>query len=72
MSGLDNIDIKLNQNVWLLALSFATLGCAEYFELPKLLCFANYLCWISTISVTITLSAYTVSYVINKFKKKGN
>jgi hypothetical protein len=64
----DKIDISLNQNVWMLIISLASLGGGEYFKLTKLTCFSNYLCWLSCLSITITVVAYTYNYVKNKFK----
>jgi hypothetical protein len=66
MAIQDKLDIKLNQNLWMLLVALISLGCAEYFKLTRLVCFANYLCWISCISITITLLVYTYNYVKNK------
>jgi hypothetical protein len=72
MAVQDKLEISLNQNVWMLIISLASLGCAEYYKLQKLTWFSNYLCWLSCISITVTVFAYTFSYVKNKFKKNNS
>ena len=66
MAATDKLEISLNQNLWMLIVSMASLGGAEYYKLPKLVCFSNYLCWLSCASITVTVIAYTFNYVKNK------
>lgn len=72
MAMTDKLDVKLNQNLWVLIISFASLGCGEYYEIKTLTSFATYICWISSISITVTLGVYTIVYIRNRFFKKPN
>lgn len=64
----ENFKINLNQNLWVLVVSFLGLGFAEYFELPKLLKLSFLLSVVSIISVFFTLVFYTINYCKNKNK----
>lgn len=58
--------INLNQNLWVLIISFSGLGFSEYFDLQKLLSISYILSIVSSISVFITLIFYTINYSKNK------
>lgn len=62
----DKLNIKLNQNIWVLVVCLGGLGLAEYFHLPRLFSFSTILSLGSTISVLITLAFYTANYCKNK------
>lgn len=64
----EDFKINLNQNLWGLLITLATLGTAEYFELCTLFWFGFVLSIIAGISFLITLSAYTVNYWKNKMR----
>ena len=66
MSYEDKFKINLNQNLWVLIVSFLSLGLAEYYDLPKLKCLALILSVGSLISVLLTLLFYTINYCRNK------
>lgn len=65
----DKLDLRLNQNLWGLAISLASLGFSEFFHLSWLLLFAKILSVIFSISVTATLCFYTVNYCKGKYLK---
>lgn len=63
----DDIKIKINQNLWALFISFATLGATEYYDLKILLIFGIVT---SSVSFLITITAYTINYWRDKMSKK--
>ena len=65
-SATDAFKINLNQNIWGSIVALVSLGCSEYFDLPVLFWFAVVLSTIMTISVIVTVWAYTANYVRNK------
>ena len=70
MANLSNdVNLKLNQNLWGLLLSLGALGASEYFHLYWLQKFSFGLTIISALSYVVTLTAYTYDYAKRKFKK---
>lgn len=67
----DQFKINLNQNLWALVVSLLALGSAEYYCLKTLFWFGAILSGICSISLLLTLGAYTVNYVKNKAKKSA-
>jgi hypothetical protein len=65
----DPLKFDLNQNLWGLVLSLASLGAAEYFRLPRLRVFAEVISFVMTISVVFTTFFYTVNYCRRKLEK---
>jgi hypothetical protein len=65
----DPLKVDLNQNLWGLILSLASLGSAEYFRLPRLMAFAEVISFVMTISVVFTTFFYTVNYCRKKLEK---
>jgi len=63
---IDNLKINLNQNLWGLVVSLASLGASEYYELKTLYWFSIIILVIMTISIAFTIYAYTKSYVSQK------
>jgi len=71
MSGPeDQFKIKLNQNLWGLLLGFVSLGLAEYYHLYTLFGFACVISVIMTLSVVVTMLAYTINYWKDKMGSK--
>lgn len=66
----DDIKIKINQNLWALFISFATLGATEYYDLKILLIFGIVTSSVSCVSFLITITAYTINYWRDKMSKK--
>ena len=64
----ENFKINLNQNLWGLILSLFTLGASEYYELCTLYWFGLVLSCFTSLSLVITLIAYTINYWNNKMK----
>lgn len=65
---MDVDQIKLNQNLWGLLLSFVALGAAEYYELYTLYWFSVVAAAVMSISVIVTTVAYTINYWKGKVK----
>jgi len=61
-----NFKINLNQNLWVLIVSFLALGASEYWKLGQLQTPALVMAWVSAASVIVTLVVYTARYVLNK------
>ena len=70
MSATDNLNVNLNQNLWALVVSLATLGASEYFCLKTLYWFGLILTIACSISILISLVAYTRDYWNKKWNKK--
>lgn len=66
----DDIKIKINQNLWALFISFATLGASEYYDLKVLLKFGIFTSFISCVSFLFTIIAYTINYWRDKMNKR--
>lgn len=66
MNAAENFKINLNQNLWGMILSFASLGLAEYFHLNMLFNFSLVSSIVFSVSVLITTSFYTWNYCKNK------
>lgn len=64
----ENFKINLNQNLWGLFLALLTLGASEYYELCTLYWFGLILSCITSLSLLVTLVAYTINYWKNKMK----
>lgn len=70
-AALNNVSV--NQNVLICICSYLALGVVEYFRIehdtsmPVLYCCAKWLSITSTISVIITLIAYTTRYCVKRF-----
>lgn len=58
----DNLNIKLNQNLWGLIASLGSLGASEYFELSTLYWFSTVVAAVMTLSISVTTFAYTRYY----------
>lgn len=65
----DNVNLKLNQNLWGLIVAYSALGAAEYWDLKCLFWFAVIASAGMSISVAFTLTAYTVDYWRHRLKK---
>jgi len=70
MGAEDKLEIKLNQNLWVLIVSLLGLGVSEYFNLNILLYFGLVLSICSTLSIILTLGFYTYNYCKNKKYEK--
>ncbi len=55
MAVEDKLDIKLNQNIWGLVVSYAALGAAEHWSLPGLRCLSIFIAGVFSISVVVCL-----------------
>lgn len=66
MNAAENFKINLNQNLWGMVLSFASLGFAEYFHLNTLYNLSLTSSIIFLISILITTIFYTWKYCKNK------
>ena len=62
----EQFKINLNQNLWGLFLVLLSLGVAEAYSLNTLFWFSVVLSTIMTISVIVTMIAYTCNYWKNK------
>jgi hypothetical protein len=62
----DKFKINLNQNVWILVISFSGLGFSEYFRLFKLEILSFILSIFALCSISLTLIFYTYNYCKNK------
>ncbi len=62
----DKFKINLNQNLWILVISFVSLGFSEYYDLQKLMPISWILSISSSISIFFTLVFYTFHYCKNK------
>jgi len=71
MAVEDKLDIKLNQNIWGLVVSYAALGAAEHWCLPGLRCLSIVIAGMFTISVVICLVFYTYAYCVYKWVRAG-
>jgi hypothetical protein len=65
----ENFKINLNQNLWVLVVSFGSLGLSEYYLLDTLYWFSLIASVVSLISLAFTTWAYTANYVANKRNK---
>jgi len=70
MGATDNINVNLNQNLWALVVSLATLGVSEYFCLRTLYWFGLILSIACSVSILLSLVAYTREYWYKKWLKK--
>jgi glucan phosphoethanolaminetransferase (alkaline phosphatase superfamily) len=68
MGVTDNINVNLNQNLWALVVSLATLGISEYFGLQTLYWFGFVLSIACSVSILFSIVAYTREY----WNKKWN
>jgi len=59
---------NLNQNLWLLLIALSGLGASEHFCLGITKIFSIILVSMATLSMAITLFAYTLNYVKRKSK----
>jgi len=66
MAVEDKLDIKLNQNIWGLVVSYAALGAAEHWSLPGLRCLSIFIAGVFSISVVVCLMFYTYTYCVYK------
>jgi len=66
---VENFKINLNQNLWVLVVSFGFLGAAEYYNLSVLFWFSVIPAVAMVVSVCFTTYSYTKNYVS---KKSGN
>ena len=66
----EQFKINLNQNLWGLFLVLLSLGLAEKYGLKTLFWFSVLLSGVMTLSVTITITAYTCNYWVNKMRTK--
>lgn len=66
MALQDKLDIKLNQNIWGLVVSYSALGAAEYWCLPRLRWFSIVIAGVFSISVVVCLVFYTYTYCVYK------
>lgn len=62
-------DLKLNQNLWLLLISFVSLGASEYFCFEYLLIFSMIITILATLSLCFTVTFYTYHYCRKKLAK---
>lgn len=62
----ENFKINLNQNLWALIIALLTLGTAEHFKLCTLYWFGLILSVATSISLILTLRAYTINYCKSK------
>lgn len=62
----DDFKINLNQNLWGLVVSLASLGVSEFYELCTLFWFSVVIALIMTLSIAATTFAYTRNYWNNK------
>ncbi len=58
---------KLNQNVWVLVVSYAALGAAEYWDLNRLCCLALIMACVLSILVLASMVFYTIDYCVGKW-----
>jgi glucan phosphoethanolaminetransferase (alkaline phosphatase superfamily) len=58
--------INLNQNLWALVVSYASLGCAEYYGL----CTLYWLSAVAALAATLSVVATSVVYTYTYWKKK--
>ena len=70
--ALSDFKINLNQNLWGLLLSLLTLGAGEYYGLCSLYWFGLLLSSITSLSFSITLTAYTIKYWKLKMANRKN
>jgi len=66
MSVEEKFKINLNQNLWVLAVGFLSLGLSEYYDLQRLKILSLILSISALISVVATLLFYTIRYCKNK------
>ena len=66
MALQDKLDIKLNQNLWGLVVSYSAVGAAEHWCLSGLRCLSLVIAVVFTISVVICLIFYTYTYCVYK------
>jgi len=66
----DKFKINLNQNLWGLFVSFASLGAAEHYKLCTLYWFSLVASLIMILSVGVTTIAYTINYWKNKVRSE--
>ena len=72
-AALDKTEVKLNQNVWVLLVSYAALGAAEHWQLTRLRCLALIMAVLLTILVSASMAFYTYEYCVRKWvKARGN
>jgi hypothetical protein len=64
--AIDKAEIRLNQNLWVLVVSYAGLGVAEYWELHRLLCLALIMAALTSILVFVSMVFYTFHYCVKK------
>jgi hypothetical protein len=62
----DKFNINLNQNLWVLVVAYAALGAAEHWNLGHLLWLARIGATAATLSMVLTLLAYTWTYCKRK------
>lgn len=63
-------DLNLNQNLWLLLVSFGSLGVSEYFYLKYLFIFSMIITVLAILSLCFTVTFYTYRYCKNKLTIK--
>ena len=66
MAWDDNIQIKLNQNLWALAIGYSALGLSEYYKLNYLMYLSGVMSLVMTVYVLIAFFYYTFKYVYKK------
>lgn len=66
----EKFNINLNQNLWGLVVTYTALGIAEHWCLPWLFRFSCVAALFITISVLLTVGAYTWNYCRNKFRSE--
>ena len=65
---ISKVDIKLNQNLWVLIVGYLGIGISEFYCLKILLLFSVVLSIATTVSMICCLDAYTKEYRNRKFK----
>jgi hypothetical protein len=68
MPATENLNINLNQNLWVLVVSLIALGVSEYFNLCTLYYFGLILSICAGLSIIVSLFAYTKNYWRKRIK----